>query len=88
MNSNKKETTHVIAVVGLAAIFVLALAIIPLALASSQSANNQIEVIRAQTHYKPASTLVFVPPVVSFSAGLSPDMKLIRASQLQAAGDS
>jgi len=99
MNSNKKEASRVIAVLGLAGIFITALAITPFAIASTSGAVNQIEVIRAQTHYKPATGLVVDPPVASSSsAGLSPDMQLVReaATQggsqgtllLQAAGDS
>jgi len=99
MNSNKKETTRVMAAVVLAGIFIVAFAIIPLVLASTPSANNQIEIIRAQTHYKPATGLVVDPQAPSaFSASLSPDMTLVRdaasvggaqgALLLQAAGVS
>ena len=99
MNSNKKVATRVIAAVSLAAIFILAFAITPLAIASASSSANQIEIIRAQTHYKPATGLVVDPPVTSLSSvKLSPDMQLVRdaasqsgaqgASLLQAAGDS
>jgi len=78
MNSNKKEWTRVIAVIGMTAAFVLAFAITPLALASSPSASDQIEIIRANTAYKTAridlaSSLVSLAP-----ASPSPDMKLIR----------
>jgi len=98
MNSNEKETTHVIAVISLVGIFIAAFAITPLVMASTPSADNQIEIIRAQTHYKPATGLVVDPPAPSaFSASLSPDMTLIRDAAsaggaqrtllLQAAGD-
>jgi len=98
MNSNKKVISAV-AAIGLASVFIMAYAITPLALAKAPSPDNQIEVIRAQTHYKPASGLTINPPTAfALSASLSPDITLVReaASQvgtqgallLQAAGDS
>ena len=99
MNSNRKGMTRVMAVISLVGIFVAALAITPLVIASTPSANNQIEIIRAQTHYKSATGLVIDSPVASAStASLSPDVTLVRdaasavgaqsALLLQAAGDS
>jgi len=99
MKSDKKEVIQVVALIGLAGIFVIAFAITPLALATTPNANNQIEIIRAQTHYKPATGLLVDPPVASASsASLSPDMQLVRdaatqggaqgALLLQAAGNS
>jgi hypothetical protein len=95
MNSDRKEVTRAIVLVGLAGIFITAFAITPLAVAGTLSSNNQIEIIRAQTHYKLAADQITDPPVASvFSASLSPDLTLARnaasqgASLLQAAGDS
>jgi len=99
MNSNKKEAIRAVTAASLVSIFILAFAITPLVMASTQSANDQIEIIRAQTQYKPATGLVVDPPALSaFSASLSPDMILVRdaasvggaqgALLLQAAGDS
>lgn len=91
--------TRVMAVTSLVGIFITAFAITPLIMASTPSASSQIEIIRAQTHYKSATGLVVDPPVASASsASLSPDMTLVRAAAsavgaqrgllLEAAGDS
>ena len=79
MNSNKKVTIRVVSVTSLAGIFIMAFAITPLVMASTPSANNQIEIIRAQTNYKPATGLVIGAPAPSaYTASLSPDMILVR----------
>lgn len=63
-------------VVILGATFVL----VPLAIASSSGSNDQIEIIRAQTHYKTGHVDVASAPISLAPASRSPDMKLIRES--------
>jgi hypothetical protein len=57
--------------------FVLA----PLAIASSSGSENQIEIIRAQTHYNTGHVDVTSVPISSAPSSPSPDMQLIRQAE-------
>jgi hypothetical protein len=88
-----RRATIATAAVAFVAILGASFVLAPLAIASSSGSENlsQIEIIRAQTHYKTAHIDVTSVPISFAPAKSSPDMQLIRQldgqSGLQAADD-
>jgi hypothetical protein len=81
------------AAVAFVAILGTSFVLLPLAMAASSQSDDlsQIEIIRANTHYKTGHVDLPAPPISLAPASLSPDMQLVRQldgqSGLQAADD-
>jgi hypothetical protein len=73
-----RRATIAAAAVAFVAILGTSFVLAPLAIASSSGSENQIEIIRAQTHYKTGSVDLTTAPVSLVQASPSPDVKLIR----------